>query len=558
MEINGLLYSQIGYDLKDPMRALIRSTNPEFIIAGTSYVIQDCQTGEGVFQGEVRRWGELWKSNWWEMDFSVIDQPGEYQILVKDGEHEILHSDPFKVGQYLLWKETIPMVVLDQLEERERLARNGNGWKDCGSYWREVNSHATMVIGLCDLLNLGFESLESKDIERLVRQITVGCDYIGICQDKSKRLGHPEGAIIHEIPNHISIIPGDIAQSTVAFAKASRLLADILPDKSDEYLARAVKAFEYLIYKARPYGSFGFSHWNHGAPDNFNVPNEWMTRDLTMMLWGGVELWIAGKTEFQEVAVRLAREIRERQISATNKEGDYYGHFRTFKSCNFSEKANVHHHFGHDTGGTFPHYIMPLFEMVKRWYDHPDEPLWREMIHDFAYGYFLPACSKNPFYLIPEGYFAGEGLLFFCGPWHGINTTIGFASTLASKLELFTGDSDFRNIAIGNLQWIAGLNAGITRDSFKGCFVWQETIEPGRAEPYSQIVGFGRKHVGAWTKIKGTIPNGFNVNPQFQLTVKPDAAADGPWLYTDEDWIPHVAGWISALSHLRDLKHYSD
>lgn len=557
MDINGLLYSQIGYDLKDPMRALIRSTRPGFIEDGTIFTIQDCQTGEIALQGDVKRWGEIWKSNWWELDFSAIAQPGEYQILVKHGNHQILSSDSFSVDQNLLWKKSVCTVALSQLEERERLARNGHGWKDCGSSWREVNSHATMVIGLCDLLNLGFEWLEMKDIERLVRQITVGCDYIGICQDKAKRLGHPEGAIIHEVPNHISIIPGDVARSTVAFAKASRFLADILPDKSDEFLRRAEKAFKYLIFKAEPHSSSGFSHWNHGAPENFNVPKEWMTRDLLMMLWGGIELWIAGKEEYKGTAVRLARQIMERQIPEENKEGEYYGHFRTFKSGAFTEKANTHHHFGHDTGGTFPHYIIPFFEMAERWYDHPDAPLWKQMIHDFAYGYFLPACGKNPFYLIPEGYFTGEGLLVFSGPWHGINTTIGFASTLATKLESFTGDPQFRKIAVGNLQWIAGLNAGITHDSFKGCLMWKDTVEPGWAVPYSQIVGIGRKHVGAWTKIKGTIPNGFNVNPQFQLAIKPTVETDGPWLYTDEDWIPHAAGWISALAHLRDRKRHS-
>jgi len=558
MDISGLLHSQIGYDIREDKRALIRSTNPNYVAEGTVFIIQNIGTSEYVMQGNVKKWGDAWKSTWWEIDFSEIETEGEYQIVIVNEGSELQRSGSFKVGKNLLWNETAVPVALDQLEERARLARNGIGWKDCGSYWREANSHATMVIGLCDMLNLGFEWLDKKDVDRLIKQIIVGCDYLAVCQDKARRMKYPAGAIIHEIPNHLSIIVGDTAQGVVSFAKASRLIADVLPEKSEEYINRAVLAFEYMIHKAKPHDNSGFDRWNHGAPEDFVLPKDMMTRDLMMTLWGGVELWIAGRPEYQEDAARLAREIMARQVPEEKKEGEYYGHFYTFKNCDFTEKASAHFHFGHDTGATFPHYMMPFFEMAGRWYDHPDMALWRKAISNFGYGYFLPACKKNPFYLIPQGYYKNEGLLSFCGPFHGINTTIGYASVLATKLETFTGDPEFRKIAVGNMQWITGLNAGITQESFRGTKVWKEDIEPGKAEPYSQIVGIGKKHVGSWTKIKGTIPNGFNVNPQFKLAVKPSADADGPWMYTDEDWIPHAAGWISALTYLRDKWRYDD
>ena len=85
-----------------------------------------------------------------------------------------------------------------------------------------------------------------------------------------------------------------MAQSTVAFAMASQLLADIMPEKSKEYLERAKNAFHYLMHDAKKYSSELFSHTNHGAPKDFKVPDEWMTRDLMMMLWGAVELWFCG------------------------------------------------------------------------------------------------------------------------------------------------------------------------------------------------------------------------------------------------------------------------
>lgn len=557
MEISGLLYSQIGYDLGDPMRALIRSTLGDYVQKGSTFQVLDINTSDTVCSGEIKYWGEAWKSHWWEADYSGINKAGEYILQIKFAGQVIMASEPFKVGQNLLWNETIKAVAIEQMEERAKRTRNGNGWKDCGSAWREVNSHATMVIGLCDLLEKGHEWLQREEIDRLVPQIKRGCDYIAICQDKAERLGYPKGAIIHEVPGFIHIVPGDIAQSTVAFAKTSRLLVDIDPDKSDEYLQRAANAFGYLMNEASPADPEGFSHSNHGAPQDFNVPREWMTRDLMMMVWGAVELWFAGRHEYKEEAVKLVRQVMKRQVPEDKAEEGLYGHFYTFDSCSFTEKANTHHHFGYDTGSTFPHYIIPMMEMCGFWYNHPDAHLWREAIKKFAYGYFMPACRKNPFYLIPEGYFTNEGLLIFCGPWHGINTTIGFASTLASRLEGFTRDGEFRKIAVGNIQWIAGLNSGITNDCFKGCWVWREDVPEGAAVPYSQICGIGRKSVGCWTDIKGTIPNGFNVNPQFSLEVPPTMENDGPWLYTDEDWIPHAAGWVSALTELRERRRFS-
>lgn len=558
MGVNGFLYSQIGYDIKDPMRALVRSFDRNFLSEKAAFKIVDSQTNNFILQGNVKYWGEIWNIHWWEIDFSSINNPGNYKIIVEEESRIVLVSEAFKAGENLLWNETIKTVAIEQLETRAKMARNRHGWKDCGSYWREVNSHATTVIALCELLFYGYEYLGAVDSRRVADQIVQGCDYIAICQDKAKSIGFPEGSIVHEIPSYLHVIPGDVAQSVVAFAKSSRMLADIYPEKSEEYLQRAVKAYEYLLHKAEPIGDVAFSRSNHGAPNDFVVPKEWQTRDLLMMAWGGLELWINGKKQYKEDAKMYVRKVMKRQVPKEKSEDGFYGHFYTFDSCDFTEKANVHHHLGHDTGATFPHYIVPVIEMCGLWHDDPEVPEWRKMIEDFAYGYFLPACSQNPFYLMPEGYFTGEGLLVFCGPWHGINTSIGFAAALAVKLEDFTCNREFRKIAAGNIQWIAGLNAGITRESFKGCVIWNEQIPEGVALPYSQIVGIGNRSVGAWTDIKGTIPNGFDVNPQFQLVVPPTKANDGPWLYTDEDWIPHAAGWITALTYLREKKKYSN
>uniref|UniRef100_A0A7C4PME7 Uncharacterized protein n=1 Tax=Anaerolinea thermolimosa TaxID=229919 RepID=A0A7C4PME7_9CHLR len=555
-QINGLLYSQIGYDLGCPMRAIIRSTDPSYVPEGSHFVVKNAETGETAWQGPLYCWGTIWQSTWWIMDFSQITLPGRYQISVERPGVEPLTSGIFEIGDQLLWSKSIIPVALDQLEIRAKLARNGKGWKDCGSEWRETNSHATTLIGLTDLLNWGYMYLSAAEVERLVQQVIVGGNYLAACQDLAEQSGLGQGAVVHEIPNYLIVIPGDVVQSATAWARAARLIYEWDPARSIDYLNRAEHALRYFLKQARPYGAAGFSHSNHGAPAGFVVPKDWMTRDLMMALWAGVELWKAGRLWVQEEIVRLAREIISRQVPEEQAEGGLYGHFYLFPGCGFTEKANTHHHVGHDTGSTFPHYLTGLIEMARLLYDHPEAQQWREAVRKFAYGYFLPACRSNPFFLLPEGYFLGEGLLTFCGPWHGINTSIGFAAALAAQLESFLGDSAFREVAVGNLQWIAGLHAGITRESLAGCQFWHEDIPEGQALPYSQIYGVGERWVGNWTGIPGTIPNGFSTNPQFQLVVPPTRENDGPWLYTDEDWIPHAAGWISALTHLRQVRVY--
>jgi hypothetical protein len=279
----------------------------------------------------------------------------------------------------------------------------------------------------------------------------------------------------------------------------------------------------------------GFDPIAHGAPAGFIRPAEWMTRDLVTLLACAVELTRAGESRTLDVAARYAREIMSRQITPKENEGGYHGHFRTYASARFSEKAWIHHHMGYDAGGTFPHYLIPLIEIARLWPEHPEAPEWRRTVKDFAYGYFLPACQGNPFRLLPTGYFSGQGLLTFSGLWHGINGAYGSAAALALELERFTGDVRFRSIAIGNMQWIAGLNSGIS--------------ESGEYRSKSMIYGIGDEFIGGWTKIPGSICNGFESDPQFTFTT-PRAQEDGPFYSTDEDWITHTGGWLSALGRL--------
>jgi hypothetical protein len=182
------------------------------------------------------------------------------------------------------------------------------------------------------------------------------------------------------------------------------------------------------------------------------------------------------------------------------------------------------------------------------------------MLHDFAYGYFLPACSANPFYLLPQGYYVcptNEGIIDFGGVWHARNGSYGHAAALAFEFERIFNDPQFRKISAGNMQWIAGLNAGITNKQFKvprspgenpPYGGWQ--LAGDTAYPVSQIVKVGDRWFGGWSGIAGTISNGFSADTQFQISA-PLASTDGPNFFTDEDWIVHSGGWLSAIAYSR-------
>lgn len=553
---SGLLVSQIGYDLRAPKRALYRGARRDAWSEDALFWLVSLDSGARVFRRPLTYQGECWRSHWWVADFSELHQSGEYMLLLEAHGAPAVVSDPFTVGENLLWERTIQTVGIEQFEIRAELARNGGGWKDCGSDWREVSSHAGALIGLLDLLNIGFEWLGREASKRLARQILQGCDYLVTCQRRAEDLGWPVGALVHEMPNYAALIPQDHGQSVVALARAARYVYEVDRERSIEYLRCAEKIFDFLTRVCTPRPLPHFSALLHGAPPDY-VPSSFMTGDLLMMVWGGLELMLSGKPEYQDETVRRANEFLQRQVPQEAPEGEFYGHFRTFADADFTEKAFVHHHVGHDTGMMFNHYLYPLIGLCRHLPEHPDAPRWRRAVEDFAYGYLLPACQRNPFHLLPQGYYRGQGLLSFCGPWHGFNVCYGYAAALACQLQSFLGEPAFRDIAVGNLQWIAGLNSGITRESFEGSVMWQEDLPEGVAVPYSQIEGIGRRAVRTWSRIPGSIGNGFCTNRQFQLQVEPTVENDGPWRYSDEDWVPHAGGWVSGLVHLRQVMLWS-
>lgn len=544
----GILYSQIGYDFGQPVRVLVRGGIGTLPPRGATFAVGDKA-------GPVTFWGSLWGSDWWVADVTnVISAPGEYVVYIADETgREYGRTAPFSVYRSLLFDKTCQWVGVEQGERRRRFARNGSGWFDAGMEWQEACSHSAYLVGFLDLLEYAQSSFSSEERVRIEAQIRNGADYLAALQDKAELLPGGTGGVVHQIWKYDElIIPGDVSKAALVWARAAHLLSPAHDEKRSEYRTRATCAMSYLRNTAKPLGAWNLSLVAHGAPDGFVAPDEWMTRDLLMHTWAAVELG------FKDEAAALADHVLRRQIPETEARDGLYGHFRTWDSAPIAEKAWIHNNIGADTGGHFPHYVLPLLQMSERWHDHPDAVRWRDSVRDFAYGYFLPACQSNPFLLLPLGQFDGAGLIYFAGSWHGLNAAYALAAVLALEFERVFADPAFSDVAVGNMQWIAGLNAGLTQESLGGCHMFSTDLEPGIALPVSMIHGIGARDAGCWLNIRGAITNGFSAGDQFHFDVAPRKENDAPSTMTDEDWITHAGGWLSALARLRSRHDRKD
>ncbi len=558
--ISGLLFSQIGYELGLPVRVVVRLPKKGFLQGKTTcklIPVLGGKTYETVFNYHY----EIWKSHWWVADFRAIDEAGEWDIEVWNGNDCVFADSGLKVGKNLLWNETIEYASVDMLERRVHFTGVGAGWQDAGTLWVESPAQSAMVIALEELLELKKETFDSPFLERIYTQITVGCDYLLLTQKKAEELGFPKGSLSHDVKGHEKdILPHDAMKAAVALAKAVQLLPEKYADKKQKYAEASKKSFQWLTSSAKPMGEYGYVKMQRGLPADAVIPKEeWLTRDLLMMCRASLEMLKLGNPEAKELAIGIAQKVMARQISKENAESGIFGHFQEFDSLKHSEPAWCHGivpgkngvEFGADMGGIYPNYLMPLIEMMKLWPDHDEVSKWKETLHSFAFNYLIPTCEQNPFYLVPQGVFGGEGPVWFCGTFHGTNAIYGFTAALALELSKLFNEPKLKEIAYGNLQWLAGLNAGITKENLKqGCVVFSTDVPEGAALPASMMCGVGNRWAGTWFQTRGVICNGFSTGKQFVYDTEPKKANDGPHSLTDEDWIPHSAAWLTGLMRL--------
>ena len=287
----------------------------------------------------------------------------------------------FRIQPGTRWKQCFGVIAFDFLETRAKLARTGKGWKDCGSDLQELSSHVVTVDSLCDLLEKCPGLTDAGQKSRLLAQVACGMEYIVLLQERARELGLGDGPVVHE-SRQSDLTTGNTVMAAMIFARASRLLRDSHPDLSEDFKARAVRAYGWIKQNGPiiPEEDPVFFAPVHGAPDGAKPPaGQWMTRDLLMMARAALELHKAGLPGYQVDAVGHARAVMRRQISEADAEGGLFGHFwlyddfSSFGGVRFSEKAVIHCGAWskegriYNKGGHYPHHLIPLIEMLAMW-----------------------------------------------------------------------------------------------------------------------------------------------------------------------------------------------
>jgi len=560
MGVSGLLFSQIGYEKGWPVRVIIRLPQKELVSKAICKLTGN--NGENSYKTGFNYHSKIWGSHWWVADFRDINEEGTWHLDVSDNGTTIFSAENLKVGSNILWNSTAELCAADMLERRVHFTKVGAGWQDAGTLWVESPAQSAMVISLCELIVKKSDIIPDDFKNRILKQITVGCDYFLMLEAKARELGFPVGAQSHDLHGHEKdVLPHDAMKSVVALTKAVQILPDIFAEIRQKYIETAKRAFQWLTTAAKPMGDYGYVRMQRGLPAGAEIPeDEWLTRDLLMMYQASLEMHKTGDQSAKDLAISYANRVMNRQIRKEDAQNGFWGHFQEFDSMKHAEPSWVHGivpgnsgaEFGADMGGIYPNYLLPFIEMLKLWPDHADAPKWRETLKSFACNYLIPACERNPFLLVPQGIFGNEGPIWFCGTFHGTNAIYGYTAALALELADLFNDKKLKEIAYGNLQWLAGLNAGITRDNLTmGSVVFSAEIPDGAALPASMMCDVGNRSAGTWFQTRGVICNGFSTGKQFVYDTAPLKENDGPHSFTDEDWIPHSAAWLTGLIRLQ-------
>ena len=558
--ITGLLYSQVGYNLGDVPRIVVRVPEKNLVPADAvcKLISEEANTAHSA---KLEYWGEVWQSHWYIAEFNDINEAGEWSLQVEADENILFNGEGFRVGKEILWNSTYEWSSVDMLERRKHFTKVGAGWQDAGALWVESPAQSAMIICLTDLARYDHEKLDQDFKDRIYEQLTVGCDYLVMTQEKAHELGYAKGAMSHDLLGHEDfILPNDVAKAVVALYRSAAVLPEKYTEKIKRYLEVADLSLDWLLGEAKPMGSVSFNKTQRGLPENTEIPDdEWLTRDLVFFCWSAFERYKKGDAEYKEICIAWADKMMQRQFTETEPEHGFYGHFKEFDSLPHSQNLWIHaiggKQYGADAGGLFPNYLQPLIYMLNEWPEHEAAKRWKQTLKDYAYGFLMPTCKMNPFYLVPNGIFGDEGPVWFAGPFHGTNAIYGYTAALAAQLSALFDEPFLKDIAVGNLQWIAGLNAGVTKESLIGSVIYSEDIPDGVALPSSMICDIGNRTAGTWFKTRGVVCNGFSVGEQFKMDIRPTKENDGPFSFTDEDWIPHSAGFLTGVIQLNKINN---
>ncbi len=520
-----ILISQIGYRPCDKKMAFIRNEiyrkDSNSNLGG--FLIKTSHDDTVVYKKKITYWGNKWNINFWSIDFSKFNTEGLFYLEVPKIK---LKSENFEIKKNIFRKKTLLETSIQQLEKK---LGNKKGWQDCGSDLRAVEGTAIQLIGLIDCFISFKKILNESQSDDFKKHIEIGCEYLISCQREN-------GSFMNEL-----YVAEDKKNWTLSILAVIALIKAFAITNKIDHLLSSRKGWEWCIKKCKYADNEVIEEIEEtrkifGKYEPWLPPRELRARDKLLIIWAGTELYSnTNDLEFKNIAIDYANEIalKLQFLDLSESCNNVYGNFYAWKNSDLHQKSWEHVGWGYCCGSVLPDEISGFINLVKMFRNDKSWFKWWYLLKQYAYGYLKQTSKLTPFGIYPLGTFDGE-IRFFGPSWHGFNGIYGRIANLSMKLARLFKDYDLELIALNNLQWIAGLNIGIRK-------------KKGKFKGLSWIYGIGDNYVEAWTKIKGSISNGFCANPQFKLE-HIDNQIDLPNYITTEDWIVHTGSWLSGLS----------
>ena len=249
-----------------------------------------------------------------------------------------------------------------------------------------------------------------------------------------------------------------------------------------------------------------------------------------------LELWkTTGDEQYKTFAVERAAALRKLQAAPGEAIGGFF-----FTGADRSEP------YKNIWQGCFE--FISICDLIAAFGDHPDAPVWKEMVRSYARDYLLPLARRNAFGIVPFGLYAGDdpGGGRRAGPWFyrytmqplpdwwvGINANLASAGVGLRKAARVLDDPDLLALAQAQLDWITGVNP----------FNSSTLIGVGHNHPRHFP---GSTYLPRTPVIHGAVMNGFGGDESDEIQL-----GTGNWQIS-EYWTPMVAFtiWLMAeLSH---------
>ena len=521
-----ILVSQIGYRPHDAKRAVICSKTCDHIKPelGAGEVQEATEQGEEVTY-EIAYWGEKWGHHYWVMDFTPHTKEGEYRIHIPSMNQS---SECFKIEEHVWRERTLMPVAIRQLGVR---TGDKMGWQDCGSDLRAVEGNAMHLIGLVDCYQSFEGSLGDDEKQAFLDSIRRGADYLVACQ-------RDDGSFMNEYYVERTKRSWTLCMiAVVALSRTYSLIHDVA------YHQAARSGWDWAAQKTSYSREERMEDIQNtrkifGRYEPWIPPKGLRTRDRLLVIWAGALLYEnTNDLRFKERATKEADCLYQGlQVQEDDAVTDgIYGMFRAWDGVDIYQKGWEHSGWGYNCGAILPDEMSGILLLMDMFGEDESYHKWYAIAENYAYGYMLPASKLSPFGIMPLGVFEGE-VKFFGPSWHGFNGMYGRYARLSMLFAKLFEDMQFQEIAIHNMQWIAGLNAGCMD-------------EDGELKGLSMINGVGTHAFTAWTDVTGSVCNGFCANPQFKLAHLDDMK-DTPRYVNNEDWLVHSGAWLSGLAEV--------